>query len=109
MTIGNQTTATKAVEMVVKALDDASKNGWYLNKISSLTTSRPAYTLPPSRPAGAPLSPDGDVGALSTRVNRLEQELAGLKQELKSVAAHLEEAVGPHHEGAHKNHWWSRR
>jgi hypothetical protein len=49
------------------------------------------------------------VDILEKRVGQLESDLGALRQSQQDIARHLEEAVGPAGEGAHRQHWWSRR
>jgi hypothetical protein len=123
------TTATpgsQALEWVLQKVSDASKNGWYLDKVSSLASSKPAYlngftAQPPApMPAAAPSASGGVSQAELDRVadraakaegiaNGLGARVASLEKELALLRSHVEEAVGPDQEGEHKSHWWGRK
>ena len=123
MAVRTETSATKAMEWMVDQLSAASNSGWWAEKLTALTTSSPAYKTTavsaPSMPRSSPTVDDiareqaaraeSDVTSLSHRVTELETELGLLKRSYEKLAAHLEEAVGPHEEGEHRSHWWSRR
>lgn len=121
MSVGIDNQTTKALEWMVEKLSEAKANGYWLDKISSISVlgsapamARAAAPAGSSAPAGGVTQADLDravdraaraeaqVVALSNRVEKLEQEL-------QSLATHLEEAVGSYEEGEHKSHWWSRR
>lgn len=115
----NQMT-TKALEWMVEKLSEAKANGYYLDKIAAMPMIGSAPTIAgftsaqPSAPGGGASRADLDravdraaraeaqVVALTSRVDKLEQDLLALGN-------HLEEAVGSYEEGDHKSHWWSRR
>ena len=129
--------ATKAVEWMVEKLVVAADSGWWTEKLNALANSSPAYLkvasalAPASAPApsqsqSAPPPPSGvsradldtvreaaakaesAAQALAGRVSDLEEQIRELRKSQEQLAAHVEEAVGPHEEGAHKAHWWSR-
>jgi hypothetical protein len=124
------TQTSKALEWAVEKISVASQNGWYLDKIMQLSTSAPKYLMPGASapaPVRAPAPPASNgsaatddtrrqlaeataaITSLEARVASLEADVSMLKKAQKSLSAHLEEAVGPHSEGEHKQHWWSRR
>ena len=132
MSTTTDTQTSKALEWAVEKLSVASQNGWYLDKIVQLSSSAPKYLMPgastptPVRaPAAPPASNNGGavtddarrqlaeatvvITSLKTRVTALEADVAMLKRAQKSLSTHIEEAVGPHSDGEHKQHWWSRR
>lgn len=117
---------TKALEWAVERISAASQSGWWIDRLTALSSSVPAYKSPAYKStatatvggnhtaaaeearrqaARAEAAADG----LRARVTALESELADLRQRHDELAAHLEAAVGPSSEGAHKQHWWSRR
>ena len=128
----------KAVEWMVEKLIVAADSGWWAEKLNTLANSAPAYLKGASALAPAPApapsysapprqSPPSGVSqsdldgvrdaaakaesaaqALAGRVADLEQQIRQLGKAQEQLAAHVEEAVGPHEEGAHKEHWWSR-
>ena len=125
MAARTDTPATKAIEWLVEQLSAASTTGWWADKLGALGTSKPAYTFTAASTPSTPTPAAADNGALdraleraaraesaanalTDRVTHLESELQMLKRSHERLAAHLEEAVGPHEEGAHKQHWWSR-
>jgi hypothetical protein len=129
----SNSTATKAVEWVVEKLTVASTSGWFTEKLSALASSSPAYLSGASAPAptqaysapapapsgvtsaeldavrGAADRAESTAQALAGRVAKLEDQIRQLRKAQEQLGAHLEEAVGPHEEGAHKVHWWARR
>ncbi len=134
MSLNSNSQATKAVEWVVEKLSDASTSGWFTEKLNALANSSPAYLTgavvssqaqAPSYaapPAASGVSSgelnavrdaadraESTAQALAGRVAKLEDQMRGLRKSMEQLAAHVEEAVGPHEEGAHKQHWWSRR
>ncbi len=133
MSLNSNSQATKAVEWVVEKLSVASTSGWFTEKLNALATSAPAYLTgavaqsqsqaPSYSPPPASGVSSGELNAvrdaadraestaqaLAGRVAKLEDQMRGLHKSMEQLAAHVEEAVGPHEEGAHKQHWWSRR
>jgi hypothetical protein len=132
MGVNSGSQATKAVEWVLDRLAVASTSGWWSEKLSALANSAPAYLTGASAPAQAPAyspapAPSGvssaefdalrqsaaqtesTAQALAGRLAELEDQVRQLRKSHEELAAHLEEAVGPHEEGAHKQRWWSRR
>jgi hypothetical protein len=128
----------KAVEWMVDKLVVAADSGWWAEKLTTLANSAPAYLKgasalapapapapsysappPPSAPSGvsqadldavrdAAAKAESAAQALAGRVADLEDQVRQLHKSQEQLAAHVEEAVGPHEEGAHKAHWWSR-
>jgi hypothetical protein len=121
MSVGTNDQATKAVEWMVEKLAEAKANGYWLDKVSSLSAfgSAPAAarTMVETRPSGPPGGVSrADVDRAVDRAARAETQVVALtnrveklEQELQTLATHLEEAVGSYEEGEHKSHWWSRR
>lgn len=116
----NDDNATRALEWMVTKLEQAKSNGYYLDKISTMSVfpaGRQAYAPSPSASVtGSGGASQADVDAALARASKAESEVsalsdrvAKLEKELRGLATHLEEAVGPHEEGEHKTHWWSRR
>jgi hypothetical protein len=131
MGAAKESPATQVLEWAVGKLDEASKIDW-VEKLSSLTASKPAYLRSgllgapaPSMTAlaSAPAPSGGGVSqaeldealtraaqaevkadSLATRVAQLEQKLAGLNSHDQEV--HLPEEG--HDDEEHKSHWWSR-
>lgn len=131
MGASKESPATQMLEWAVHKLDEASKTDW-VEKISTLTQSKPAYlrhaaltTAAPSLPSPAPASSGGpSQGELDAALRRasqaeakaqtLAQKVAELEQKLAGGNSHKEQVVTlPSEEGAdegdeqHK-HWWSR-
>ena len=130
MAASKESTATQMLEWAVHKLDEASKTDW-VEKLNSLTASKPAYlrnavmTAAPSLPAPAPApAPSGgptqaEVDAalhraaqaeakaetLARKVAELQQKLAGANSH-REVTVPDDEASGDDEE--HKSHWWSR-
>jgi hypothetical protein len=130
----SNSTATKAVEWVVEKLTVASTSGWFTEKLSALANSSPAYlsggasapaptqgySAPASAPSGvskaeldavrdAASRADSTAQALAGRVAKLEDQIRQLRKAQEELSSHLEEAVGPSGEGAHRAHWWSKK
>ena len=126
MGAAKESPATQVLEWAVGKLDEASKIDW-VEKLSALTASKPAYLRnaviappAPSMPAPAPAPPGEGVSqaeldsalaratqaeakadSLAKRVAQLEQQLAGLN-------SHDTEVSLPSEEEEQKGHWWSR-
>jgi hypothetical protein len=135
MGASKESPATQVLEWAVGKLDEASKTDW-VDKLSSLASSRPAYLRPgvsaPSLPAPAPAGGAGRAeldGALAraaqaeARADSLARRVAQLEQQLAATNSHPTEVLLPSDEevpaaageGAaegddehHKSHWWSR-
>jgi hypothetical protein len=129
MGAAKESPATQVLEWAVGKLDEASKIDW-VEKLSSLTASTPAYlrngvlaASAPSMSAPAPASGGGvsqeeldaarsraaqaeaKADSLAKRVAQLEQQLAGLNSHTD-----VELPADEHAEGdEHKSHWWSRQ
>ncbi|MDQ1517499.1 MAG: hypothetical protein QOE80_3329 [Actinomycetota bacterium] len=129
MAASKESTATQMLEWAVHKLDEASKTDW-VEKLNSLTASKPAYlrnavmTAAPSLPAPAPApAPSGgpsqaEVDAALHRAAQAEakaetlaRKVAELQQKLAGANSHREVTV-PDDEASddeeHKSHWWSR-
>jgi alanine dehydrogenase len=130
MGAAKESPATQVLEWAVGKLDEASKIDW-VEKLSSLTASKPAYLRSgvlgapaPSMPAPAPASSGRGVSqaeldsalaratqaeakadSLAKRVAQLEQKLAGLNSHDQEVRLPAEAQEG---DDEHKSHWWSR-
>ena len=121
MGAAKESPATQVLEWAVGKFSEASKTDW-VEKISALTASKPAY-LRNATPAPAPAPSAGGVGraeldgalaraaqaearadSLAKRVAQLEQQLAGLNSHDTEVSLPAEEGE----EEEHKGHWWSR-
>jgi len=131
MSGAKESPATQVLAWAVGKLDEASKIDW-VDKLSSLTASKPAYLRngvltpsAPSMPAPAPAPAPSDSGVsrseldaalaraaqaearadgLARRVAQLEQQPAGLNSP-DEVSLPAEEEHDDEH---HKSHWWSR-
>ncbi len=137
LNVGTEATKAvdKAVEWMVDKLIVAADTGWWAEKLTTLANSAPAYLKGSSALAPAPtpaptysapppssgvrqadldavrkkaVQAESAAQALAKRVVALEEQIRQLRKSQEQLAAHLEEAVGPHEEGAHKEHWWSR-
>jgi hypothetical protein len=135
MGAAKESPATQVLEWAVGKLDEASKTDW-MEKLSSLTASKPAYLRnaviappAPSMPAPAP-APSGEgvsqaeldgalaratqaeakADSLAKRVAQLEQKLAGFNShdEVRLPAEGPEDGEGQEDGDEHKSHWWSR-
>jgi len=129
MGAAKESPATQVLEWAVGKLDEASKTDW-MEKLSSLTASKPAYLRnaviappAPSMPAPAP-APSGEGvsqaeldGALAratqaeAKADSLAKRVAQLEQKLAGLNSHDEvrlPAEGQEDDDEHKSHWWSR-
>lgn len=132
MGAAKESPATQVLEWAVGKLDEASRIDW-VEKLSSLTASKPAYLrtgvlgVPaPSMSAPAAAQSGGGAGvsqaeldgalvratqaeakadSLAKRVAQLEQKLAGFNSHDEEVRLPDEADEG---EDEHKSHWWSR-
>ena len=115
MATSTETQATKALEWVVEKITVAQQNGFWMDRLAQVTTSKPAYlTALTGGSSGADDSgraarAEAAVQKLAAKVTDLEAQIVSLNQRHDALAQHLEEAVGPHTEGEHKSHWWSRK
>jgi len=117
--------ATQVLEWAVGKLSEASKTDW-VDKLSSLAASRPAYLrdgrlVPNTGPAGSGTA-RGELDAaldraaraeaqnrdLARRVTELEAELAALRPGSGAGAAAGAGDPAADGEDQHKAHWWSR-
>jgi hypothetical protein len=131
MGASKESTATQMLEWAVHKLDEASKTDW-VEKLNSLTASKPAYlrnavmTAAPSLPAPAPAPAPAPSGGPSqaevdaalhraaqaeAKAETLARKVAELQQKLAGANSHREVTV-PDDEASddeeHKSHWWSR-
>ena len=114
MATSTETQATKALEWVVERISVAQQNGFWMDRLAQVTSSKPAYLsgLTGSSSGGddgRAARAEAAVQKLSAKVADLEAQITSLNQRHEALAQHLEEAVGPHTEGEHKSHWWSRK
>jgi hypothetical protein len=130
MSASKETPATQILEWAVGKLDEATKIDW-VEKLSALTASKPAYLrnglMPqaaPSRPAPEPASaPTGGGGPsraeldgamaratqAEARADSLARRVRELEQQLRATNSHTEVSVADEDEDDHqKSHWWSR-
>jgi hypothetical protein len=129
MGAAKESPATQVLEWAVGKLDEASKTDW-MEKLSSLAASKPAYLRnaviappAPSMPAPAPGPSGGGVsqaeldGALAraaqaeAKADSLAKRVAQLEQKLAGLNSHDEvrlPAEGQEDDDEHKSHWWSR-
>ena len=127
MGAAKESPATQVLEWAVGKLDEVSKTDW-MEKLSSLTASKPAYlrnaviappapSMPAPAPAGGGVSQvefdgararaaqaEAKADSLAKRVAQLEQKLAGLNSHTQVELPADEDAEGDEH----KSHWWSR-
>jgi hypothetical protein len=108
---------TQVLEWAVGKLSEASKVDW-VEKLSSLASSRPAYlrngvlTAAASRPAAVPASgsvSQAELDAALSRAARAEARVAELERRLAALNPQPE-APPPaeQEEDPHRSHWWSR-
>ncbi len=115
MTTSTETQATKALEWVVERINAAQQNGYWMDRLAQVTSSKPAYltALTGGSSSGADdaraARAEAAVQKLSAKVADLEAQIISLNQRHEELAQHLEDAVGPQTEGDHKTHWWSRK
>ena len=114
MATSTEAQATKALEWVVERITTAQQNGFWLDRIAEMTSSKPAYLAgltggSSSGDDGRAARAEAAVQKLSAKVADLEAQIDSLNQRHEALAQHLEEAVGPQTEGEHKSHWWSRK
>lgn len=124
------TKESPAVQMLgwaVGKLDEASKIDW-VDKLATLTASKPAYlrngvlpaaapSMPAPAPAAAPPDPgvsQADLDVALTRASRAEakaetlaRRVAQLEQQLAALNSH-DEVQLPSGSEEHHKHWWSR-
>jgi hypothetical protein len=122
--------ATQLLEWAVAKLDEASKTDW-VEKLSGLTSSRPAYlrggvltSSAAGRPAPAPAGGAGGQAEVDAalaraaqaeaRADSLARRVAELEQRLAATDSHSPEVSVTDAEGAvdeehPKSHWWSRQ
>jgi hypothetical protein len=89
MGIAADSQTTKAVEWVLERLTTASQSGFIAEKISSLTSSSPAYLTTASRPT----LPASDGGVSTAAVDALFARVAKLEKELEALRASHEHLV----------------
>lgn len=114
MATSTETQTTKALEWVVERITAAQQNGFWMDRLAQVTASKPAYLTAltggsSGDDGGRAARAEAAVQKLSAKVSDLEAQIASLNQRHDALAQHLEEAVGPHTEGEHKSHWWSRK
>jgi hypothetical protein len=129
MGAAKESPATQVLEWAVGKFDEASKVDW-LEKLSSLTASKPAYLrnavlAPPvaSAPAPAPAGGDASQADLDraearaaraeARADGLARRVAELERQLSPQNGQAEVRLPSDEESAeddehHKSHWWSR-
>ena len=127
MGAAKESPATQVLEWAVGKFDEASKIDW-LEKLSSITASKPAYlrnavlTAPaPSLPAPAPAGGDAsqaDLDRAEARASRAEaradslaRRVAELERQLSAQNGQAEVRLPSDEQSAedeHKSHWWSR-
>jgi hypothetical protein len=104
-----ESTTTQVLEWAVGKLSEASKTDW-MEKLSALSTSRPAYlrgvTVTPPAGGGSRAELDQALDRAAraeARAAQLEKRVAELEQQLAQRPA--ADGQGEEH---HKTHWWTR-